>query len=296
MENPELDLFVSRGGGDLIGCVVCVPNNDGAGAVGLLGRPKRETGSILAGSAKVVVSSESSIDSAGVLGLSEIEIDSPNPPKESAPDEGFSDLGKSVAAVPSALKEEPRTKPPVVRDPKGFFTSSVGAGGKAVSLEGLAPKGEGDAFENALSPEAFAKGDSPGFAAANPANPPPPAPPEKELNPPPLVAVPEPRRLLPGVLGCPNGEGVLTAPKPDLPNCACCPGELVWPNAVPEPNEGFPNAGAALPPRPEGLPKDGADGFPKAVAPIVEGLPNVAPPEGLPNPEEPNGDGVPNEG
>jgi hypothetical protein len=200
------------------------------------------------------------------------------------------------------LKEEPRTKPPadpnpvLASEPKGFFTSVVRAGGKAVSLEGFAPKGEGtDAFANAFSPEALANGDSTGFAAANPANPPPPVPPEKELNPPPLVPAPEPRRLLPEVLGCPNGEDELGAPNPDLPNCTDCPGELVWPKLVPSPNEGFPNAGAALPPRPEGLPNDGADGFPNAVAPIVEGLPNVAPPEGFPNPDAPKGDGLPNE-
>jgi hypothetical protein len=173
------------------------------------------------------------MDSTGVLGLLDRDIDSPNPPNDRAPDEGFSGLGRSFAAVPSPLKEDPRTKPladpnsDVVPDPNGFFTSAVLAGGKAVPPEGLAPKGEGaDAFANALSPEACAKGESPGFAAANPANPPPPAPPEKELNPPPLAPVPEPRRLLPGVLGCPNGEGELAAPNPDLPN-AGCPRELV---------------------------------------------------------------------
>ena len=37
------------------------------------------------------------------------------------------------------------------------------------------------------------------------------------------------------------------------------------------------------------------DGFPKAVAPIAEGLPNVVPPDGFPNPDAPNGDGLPND-
>lgn len=48
IENPEVDLFVSRGG-DFAGCVVCAPNKDGAGAAGLLGRPNSEAGSTFAG-------------------------------------------------------------------------------------------------------------------------------------------------------------------------------------------------------------------------------------------------------
>lgn len=164
----------------------------------------------------------------------------------------------------------------------------------------MAPKGDADPLAKALSPEAFANGDSPGLAAAKPPNP---VPPEKELNPPPVDAPPVPRRLFPGVLGCPKVDPM--APNPDLPNWAC-PGVLDVPKVAPgcegAPKEGagvdgFPKAGAVEPPpNGEGLPNaEGADGFPNAVAPIVDWLPKAGAPDGFPKAEAPKGDGLPKE-
>lgn len=280
--------------------------------VGLLA-PNKESGSVFAGCSAAPASSISSIDSVGGLGLLGDEtISSNEPPKEKAPEEGLSDLGRSLAAEPSPLKDDSRTKPPEAV-PKGFCTS-FDLGAKAVSVDGLAPNGEApDAFPNALSPvDAFANGDSPAGAFANGDSPglaaakllkPPPVPVEKELNPPPEVPAPVPRRLLPGVLGCPNVDPIL--PNPDWPNCGW-PALLGVPNDGPgcegAPNEGpgddgFPNDGAEPPAREEGLPNEGADGLPNAVAPIVEapmfdGDPNVVP-AGFPNADAPKGEGLP---
>lgn len=195
----------------------------------MLGAPNIGVGSVIAGGSGVPESSISSIDSAGGLGLLGDEtMSSSKPPNENAPEEGLSDFGPSLAAVPSPSKEEPRTKPPDP-PPKGFFTS-VDFGVKAESVWALAPKGveESDAFANALFPaDGFANGESPGLAAANPPNPPPP---ENELKPPPAEPAPVPRRLLPGVLGWPTVDPIL--PKPDWPNCGC-PGMLGVPKACP---------------------------------------------------------------
>lgn len=164
-----------------------------------------------------------------------VEIISSNElPNEKAPEEGFSGFGPSSTAVPSPLKEDPRTKPlglDPAPAPKGFLTS-VGLGVKAESVCDGAPNGEAPAgFEKPLSPVAgFEKDESPGLADAKPAKPPPP-PPENELKPPPEELLPVPSRLLPGLLGFPNGEAI--EPKPDWPNEGC-PGVFV----VPKPDPG----------------------------------------------------------
>ena len=67
-------------------------------------------------------------------------ISSNDPPKENASEEGLSDLGRSLTAEPSPLKDDPSTNPPE-GVPKGFFTSA-GLFVSAASVEGLAPNGE----------------------------------------------------------------------------------------------------------------------------------------------------------
>jgi hypothetical protein len=163
-------------------------------------------------------------------------------------------------------------------------------------LTGL-PNGEGsDGLPNELSPPGFEKEDSPGLEVAKLENPPPP-PPENELKPPPVDPPPAPRRLFPGVLGCAKLEAGV--PKPDWPNAGCA-GVPAVPNVAPGLEgvpkdgagaDGCPKAGpAGAPPIGDGLPKAGPDCLPKAVAPMVDGLPKEAPPAGLPKAEAPKGE------
>jgi hypothetical protein len=195
------------------------PNIDVAWVVGL---PNIEVGSVFTGGAaeSAVESSTSSMDSGWGLVLPDETISSKDPPKEKAPEDLLSDFGRSLAAVPSGLKEEPSVKSEVP-PPKGFFTSLDG-GGNAVSVCGLAPNGEeAGAAAKALCPAGLPKGDSAGLDAARLPNPPPPPPPEKAPKPLPEEPDPVPRSDFPGVLGCPKEDAVApAAPNPDLPNCA----------------------------------------------------------------------------
>lgn len=183
------------------------PKIDGAGAF--------DSGSLDSGFCEGAGSSSiSSIDSVGGLVLLLLDtISSMDSPNENSPD-GLSGLGPSLAAVPSPLNVDPSTKP-LELCPKALFVSLEVGGGNAVSVSVLAPNGDGtEDFANELSPDIFAKGDTVVvFGAAKPANPPPAF--ANEPNPPPVLVVEAPKRLLPGVDGCPKPDPPPSAPKPD---------------------------------------------------------------------------------
>jgi hypothetical protein len=133
LENENFDLLVSTLV-DFVFSELRGLNMDGAWFEGL---PKMENGSLLAGSSGSL--SSLSMDSLDGLPLPGDETPmSPNEaPSERAPEEGLLDFASSLAAVPSGLKEDPRTKPSVFWLPNGFFVSLALGAGKEESLEGL---------------------------------------------------------------------------------------------------------------------------------------------------------------